>query len=174
MLGQASRVLVRRHIGAGAAGWLAGRGTWILEGVVGAYEGFVPAGAGGGDVDPAKCFRLYAAKALQAEGGWMPWAQAFELDRDAADRVPKVDLAKLKVAGIEHDAKQVAPLSAQATALVLGLWKVDPVKGPKRLATLLEETYKRDRLPDLDKTMGLGAGKAVEAATKALDLVPGG
>ncbi len=102
----------------------------------------------------------------------MPWAQAFELDRDAADRVAKVDLQKLQVAGTERDAKQVPPLSAQATALVVGLWKVDPAKGAKRLAALLEEVYKRDRLPDLDKTLGIGSGKAIEAATKALDLVP--
>jgi hypothetical protein len=37
---------------------------------------------------------------------------------------------------------------------VVGLWKVDPAKGAKRLAALLEEVYKRDRLPDLDKTLG--------------------
>lgn len=174
MLGQAARVLVRRHLGAGASGGVSGRGTWILDGIIGAYEGFVPAGADAGDVDPSKCWRLCAAKALHAGGGWMPWAQAFELDRDGADRVPKVDLPKLKVAGAEHDAKQVAPLAAQATALVVGLWKTEPAKGPKRLAALLEEVYKRDRLPDLDKTVGTGAGKAVETATKALDLVPGG
>ena len=172
VLGQAARVLVRRHLGTGASGGISGRGTWVLEGIVGAYEGFVPSGADAGDVDPARCWRLCAAKALHADGAWMPWAQAFELDRDAADRVPKVDLAKLKVGGTEHDAKQVAPLSAQATALVVGLWKAEAAKGPKRLATLLEEIYKRDRLPDLDKTLGTGAGKAIEAATKALDLVP--
>jgi len=174
LLGQASRVLVRRHIGAGAGGWLAGRGTWILEGVVGAYEGFVPAGADGGDVDPAKCWRLHAAKALHAEDRWIPWVEALELDRDAADRVPKADLKGRKIAGVEREVWEVSPLFAQATALVLGLWKGDPVKGPKRLAVLLGETYKRDRLPDLDKAMGLGAGKALEAATKALDLLPGG
>ena len=41
-------------------------------------------------------------------------------------------------------------------------------KGGNRLASIVDELYKRDRLPDLDKGTGAAPGTVVEAAVRYL------
>lgn len=167
ILGQGVRPLVRRHIGAGASSWISGRGSWFLDGMTGAFEGFVPKGTDGGEVDPARCWRLAAAKELHDRAALAPWKELFEMDRAKADAFPKRDVA-FEQGGAKRDAKKVDVPAAQATALVFAIWQLDGGKGAKKLASVLEELYKRDRLPDLDKALGLGAGKVVDATQHLL------
>ena len=162
ILGQGVRALVRRHLGAGASSWLSGRGSWFLDGFTGAFEGFVPKGTDGGDVDPAKCWRLAAMKELYDRAAFVPWKELFEMDRAKADAYAKRDVA-FDFGGAKRDAKKVDVPAAQATALVLAIWQMDGGKGVKKLGAILDELYKRDRLPDLDKALGLAAGKLVDA-----------
>ncbi len=162
ILGQGVRPLVRRHIGAGASSWLSGRGSWFLDGFTGVFEGFVAKGVDGGEIDSAKCWRLAAMKELFDRAAFVPWKELFEMDRAKADAYAKRDVS-FDFGGAKRDAKKVDVPAAQATALVLAIWRMDGGKGVKKLGTVMDELYKRDRLPDLDKALGLGAGKVVDA-----------
>lgn len=159
--GEAVRPMIRRHLGAGTGSWLHGRGSWILDGFVGAFEGFVSKAPGEGEIDPARCWRLAAVRELFDRAAFISWADLFEMDRKQADDVATREL-EFTWGGEARKAKSVAVPSLQATALVMAIWQPDTGKGVKRLAALIEELYKRNRLPDLDKALGLSNGKTVE------------
>jgi hypothetical protein len=168
-VGFAAKALARRHLGP-PTGWISGRGTWILDGVAGAYEGFVAKGTTGGEVDPARCWRLAAARALLDAGALPPWETLLDLDRRQADDFPRAR-ASFRFAGAARAVEKVDVVAAAATALVVGVLTADGGKGGKRLAALLEETMKRDRMPDLDKTLGWPKGRAFAEAKRVLDAV---
>ncbi len=169
LFGHAAPVVVRRHL-APLGGWLSGRGTWILDGMQGAYEGFVANGVAGGDVDPARCWRLAAAKAMHEARTLIPWEQLLDMDRKQARDSPRVHL-KFRFGGAEREVERLDVVAAEAAALVLGIWRADGGKGAKKLAALLQETMKRDRMPDLDKTLGWPKGRAAKEADALLDSV---
>ena len=64
-------------------------------------------------------------------------------------------------------------VAAQATALVVGIMKADGGKRLKKLAKLIGDLYKRDSLPDVDKTLGWKKGRAVTEAQVAMDAAHG-
>jgi len=168
--GWLARILARRHLGTGGSGKI-GRGAWILEGIGGVYEGFRAKGPEGGDLDFARCWRLAAAKALKDRGALIAWPKFLELDDLTAQDEAKEDV-KLSFDGAPREAKKVEVVGAQATAYLAGLWTHEGDKGLKKLSALLIETFKRGRLPDVDKTCGWRPGTAADAAVKALDLAP--
>lgn len=159
--GQAVRPMIRRHLGAGTGSWLHGRGSWILDGFVGVFEGFVSKAPGEGAIDSAKCWRLAAMREVFERAAFVPWADLFDMDRTQADEVATRAM-KFTWAGEERDAGRLFVPAAQATALVMAIWQPDTDKGAKKIALLVEELYKRNRLPDLDKALGVGPGKTVE------------
>jgi hypothetical protein len=167
-LGLAAKVVARNHLGP-PSGTLTGRGTWILDGVRGAYEGFVPKGTTGGEIDLARCWRLPAARALRDTGYFVPWDRLLEFDRTHADEHGRTRV-KFRFDGKVREVSGVDVVAAQATALVLAILRSD-AKGPKRLSDLLKETMKRDRMPDLDKALGWPKGKAFEEADKLIAAV---
>jgi hypothetical protein len=171
LLGNAVPVLVRRHVAAG--GGTTGRGAWLLDGLSGAYEGFVPPRLGeeGGEIVPARCWRLAAARELREGAALLPWPELLETDRAAADAVPRRTL-RLKFLGEEREAKEVRVVACQATAFAVGLLLADSGKGAERLAKLLEDLLKRDRMPDLQKSTGWNDAKVFAEANEALDAVP--
>ena len=75
--------------------------------------------------------------------------------------------------GKSQEAKHVNVAAAQATALVIGIMKADGGKRLKKFAKLIGDLYKRDSLPDVDKSIGWKKGKAVEAAERAMDAAHG-
>jgi hypothetical protein len=167
-LGYAAPVVARAHLGP-PSGTLSGRGTWILDGIRGAYEGFVPKGTTGGEIDIARCWRLPAARAIRDMGYAVPWEKLMEFDRTHADEHSRTRV-KIRFGGAMREVTGVDIVAAQATALVLAILRSDS-KGPKRLADLLKETMKRDRMPDLDKVLGWPKGKAFDEANKLIEAV---
>ena len=172
MLGHAAKVMARMHLAGGAGGEVWGRGAWLLEGLRGAFEGFGLDGDGNGEIDPGACWRLAAARALRDADRLMPWPEFFELNRKEAEALPRVDL-KIKFGGKEREAQAVDVVAAQATALVVGIMKGDKGRGLKKLAKLIGDLYKRDSLPDVDKTLGWKKGKAIAMAERAMDAAHG-
>ncbi|MCC7140201.1 MAG: hypothetical protein IT460_17400 [Planctomycetes bacterium] len=172
LLGLAAATLARKHLATSGWGWLPGPGGWVLlDGLGGVYEGFVPTGPLAGDVDPAKAWKLAVARAEKDRGGLAKWDDVVALDTQRLRDEPRADL-KLTFDGKPQDAKRTLLPAAQATALVWGIWRHD-AKGCKKLADLLEEAFKRDRLPDLDKGLGARPGSAYRWAEEAIDAWPG-
>jgi hypothetical protein len=170
VLAWAARGLVKRHLAPDASGWLSGRGAWLVDGVAALYAGFGRRETAW-DLDPARSWHLAAARALKDR--WIPWTRLVEMDRAAVDAEGRVDL-EMEFGGAKQKAVKVDLVLAQATAFAAGVARSDPKKGWARLAALVEETYKRDRLPDLDKALG-GKAKAVYAAAEeAADAATGG
>src|SRR5207247_58107 len=77
---------------------------------------------------------------------------------------PRMDL-KVTFDGAARDAKNVRVARAQATALVFALLRREGPKGAKKLADLIEDAFRRDRVPDLDKALGLPPGPAFKLRT---------
>lgn len=167
ILGQAARPMVRRHLGVGASSWIRGRGSWFLDGFVGAFEGFVAKGPDTGDVDPERCWRLAAMREIHERAAFVPWDELFSMDAAKAADVAKRDVS-FSFGGEKRDGKQLSVPTAQATALVLAIWQMDGGKGAKKLAVLCEDIYKRNGLPDIDKALGVAPGKTVELTEKFL------
>lgn len=168
LLGFAAWLAARRHwvVPAGGRTWDAG--TWVLlDGIAGTYEGFVPAGASGGELDPAGAWRLAAARALDDRGAFVPWATLLETPGTGTVAAPREDV-RLVFAGAEREAKRLLPASAQATALVAALARREASKGGRRFAAYVAETAKRGSAPDLDKAFGVRPGTV--AAWVAEDL----
>ena len=168
--GWIGRALAKRHLGPGGYGKI-GRGAWLLDGIQGVYEGFKAKGPEGGDLDFTRCWRLAAARAVKARGALIPWPKFLELDADGADGEAKEDL-KFAFDGAEREAKRVEVFTTQATAFVIGLWSHEGEKGLKKLAALIVDTFKRGRLPDVDKSFSWRPGTAVEAANQAIEPAP--
>ena len=162
--------LLRHHLG--GAGRLSGRGSWILEGLAGAFEGFVTKGRDSGDIEPGRCPRLAAARALRDAKRLLPWDQLFETDRAGEDLVPRAD-AKVKYRGAEQEGHAFDVVVCQATAFAMGLLRANDGKDTRKVGQLVIEALKRDRLPDVDKAMGWPKGRAVKEAEKVLDAVDG-
>jgi hypothetical protein len=173
LLGAAGPVLAQRHLGPGTSSRVIGRGSWVLDGVAGACQGFVRGGKGAKDaIDPGRCWLLAAARVLRDEKALVPWDELLEMDRAKVDAMPK-RAVKVAFAGGNHEAKDVVVAHAQATALVVGIWKAEGGKGGKRLARLLHDLFLRDSFSDLDKTLGWKKGRAFEEAEKAMDAAHG-
>ncbi len=172
MLGHAAKVMARRHLAGGAGGEVQGKGYWLLEGLRGAFEGFRLSADGVGEIDPGACWRLAVARALRDKDQLIPWDEFMELTQkqgEARDR-PTI---KISFGGSEREAKQVDVVAAQATAIVVGILKADGGKKLKKFGKLVGDLYKRDSLPDIDKTLGLKRGKAVSMAEVAMDAAHG-
>lgn len=173
VLGAAAHAIARRHFAQNAGGGVSGRGAWLLEGLGGALEGFVwDPKTGKGDVEPARCWRLAAAKALRGEGRLLAWDALVDLDRTKAEALPRTEV-KLAFRGGTFEAKDLRLADVQATAFAVGLWKADKGKGAKRLGDLLQDLFKRDSLPDLDKALGWKKGRWQQEADKAIDAATG-
>ena len=172
MLGHAAKIMARRHLASGAGGQVWGRGAWLLEGLRGAFEGFGRNADGEGEIDPGACWRLAAARALRESGQLLPWERFYDLDRKKAQAVERVSLP-LRFGGTEREAKGVDVVAAQATALVIGILKHEQGGGPKKLAALVGDLYKRDSLSDIDKALGWKRGAAAQAAERAMDAAHG-
>lgn len=165
--GQAVRPMIRRHLGSGTGAYLHGRGSWFLDGFVGLFEGFVAKGPGEGDVDPARSWRLAAMRELFDRASHVSWIELLSLDRKQADAFPVRDV-EFVFAGEKRDGRKLSVPASQATALVAAIWQMDAGAGPRRLAGIVEELYKRNRLPDLDKALGLAPGKTIDLAERFL------
>ncbi len=174
MLGHAAKVMARNHFAPGAGGSVRGRGAWLLDGLRGAFEGFRLDQDGKGEIDAAACWRLAVARALRDENKLLDWQQFIELDDKKAREVPRVPLLKVHFGGAEREAKNVDVVAAQATALVVGLMKADGGKKLKKMGKLIADLFKRDSLPDIEKTLGLKKGKALAMARIAMDAAHGG
>jgi hypothetical protein len=172
LLAWGARALVKRHLAPDASGRLSGRGAWIVDGLAVLYEGFGRSGTTW-DLDPARTWHLAAARAL--EDRWIPWPRLVEMDRAAAEAEGKVDV-EVEFGGAKRKGTKVDLVLAQAAALAAGIGRSPskPGGGWARLAALVEETYKRDRLPDLDKALGGKAKAAFAAAVEAADAASGG
>lgn len=169
VLGLAVAELARHHLAVTGGGRLEGPGGWVLlEGLSGVYEGFVPKGALDGAVDPEKVWKMAVAKAAKGEGRLMPWAEFVEFSSLKREEEAKSDL-KVTVGGAPKDAKGVSVSAAQATALVWSLVRRDAEKKSRKLADLLEDAFKRDRMPDLDKLLAAKPGSLFKAADDAID-----
>jgi hypothetical protein len=157
------------HMGAGQGYGVQGRGAWILDGLAGAFEGFLPAKEWkkSGEIDPGACWRLAVAKGLHEAGKLLPWDQFLDLDRAKAEEVPRETL-EVAFGGANREAKNVDVVAAQATALVVAILKAEKGGGPKKLAELLTETLKRDSLPDLEKALGWKRARLVEETERAM------
>lgn len=173
VLAEAAKVIARRYFGQGAGGSVTGRGSWLLDGLGGALEGVTgDPKSKGGEIDPARCWRLAAAKALRADGILLSWDKFLDVDSLKAKDWPRRTV-KIAFRGGSYEAKEVDVAAAQATAFVVGLMKADKGKGAKKLGTLLKDLLKRDSLPDLDKTLGWKAGRWQAEAEKAIDAATG-
>jgi hypothetical protein len=173
VLAEAAKVIARRHFGQNAGGTAQGRGAWLLDGLGGALEGVVfDAKSKSADVEPARCWRLAAAKALRADGALLPWDEFTNLDAEKAKATPK-RTAKAAFRGGSFEARDVDVVAAQATAFVVGVMKADKGKGAKKVGDLLRELFKRDALPDLDKALGWKKGRWQAEAEKAIDAATG-
>ena len=173
MLGHAAKVMARNHFAPGAGGSVQGRGYWLLEGLRGAFEGFRVDQDKKGVIDPGACWRLAVARALRDEGKLLPWDEFMALDLKKGDAIPRLPTLEVRFGGAKREAKQVDIVTAQATALVVGLMKADKGKKLKKLGKLIGDLYKRDSLPDMDKALGLKPGKAVAMANVAMDAAHG-
>jgi hypothetical protein len=148
-------------------------GTWALaEGIGGMYEGFVPKGAQGGDLDATKVWRLAVARTARDRGALLPWETVLGMNGTKAADEPKVDLA-VTFAGAPQDAKQVTILTAQATALVTALATRDGAKGARKFAAFAQETAKRGAAPDLDKAFGVKPGTVFRWIDATIEAIPG-
>ncbi len=172
--GRVGYILVRKALVKGAGGGIRGRGTWLLKGIQGAYEGLHRSdeARGGFELDPARCWRLAVARALRDTGGLLPWASFLELDQQGASEVARATVM-VKIGGVEREAKDVDVVAAQATALVVGIMKSDPKKGPKAVAKLMAELVKRDSLPNIQKTLRWKKGRLKKEADKAMEAAHG-
>jgi hypothetical protein len=94
-----------------------------------------------------------------------------DLDDRGVREMPRVPVT-LEFGGEAREDAGVRVPDAMATALVVGLLQVGS-EGPFAVAELVHTLYQRDRLPDLDKTVGWKRGRVVELAEAALDLVEG-
>ena len=174
MLGHASKVMARNHFAPGSGGRVQGRGYWILEGLRGAFEGFRLDQDGDGEIDANSCWRLAVAKALRDQDKLMPWDEFMELDLKKGEALPRIPELEVRFGGAKRTAKNVDVVAAQATAMVVGLMKADSGKKLKKFGKLLGDMFKRDSLPDVEKTLGLKPGKAVAMANVAMDASHGG
>ena len=172
--GRVGYILARKALVKGAGGGIRGRGTWLLKGIQGAFEGLHgnEDARGGFELDPARCWRLAVARGLRDTGGLLPWSEFLEMDQQAASEVARATV-KIKLGGVEREAKDVDVVAAQATALVVGIMKADPKKGPKWVTKLMQELVKRDRLPDIEKTLRWKKGRLKEEADKAMEAAHG-
>ena len=168
----AARGLVKRHLAPDASGRLSGRGAWIVDGLAALYAGF-HRGEATWDLDPSRSWHVAAARALKDR--WIPWPRLVEMDRNAVELEPRVDV-EIEVGGAKQKGVKVDLVLAQAAALAAGLARADEKHGGgwDRLAALVGETYKRDRLPDLDKALGGKAKHVFAAALEAADAAGGG
>jgi hypothetical protein len=164
----AAQPIARLHFAQKAGGSVQGRGAWLVDGLGGALEGLMPPrDAKEGAIDPARCWRLSAARVLQEQGVLLSWDKFLEVDAAKAKEWPRREM-KLTFQGSAYDAREVDVAAAQATAFVLGVMTADKGKGARRLGDLLRETIKRDSLPDLDKTLGWKAGRWQQEAERML------
>jgi len=170
MLGHAARVMARRHLAGGAGGLVTGRGAWLLEGLRGAFEAFGLDEEGAGRIQVGACWRLAVARALREAEELLPWPQFFDLDRDQMAALTRPTL-RVTFGGTSRETQNVNVAAAQATALVVGIMKADGGKRLKKFAKLIGDLYKRDSLPDIDKTLGWKKGRAIKEANVAMDAV---
>jgi hypothetical protein len=173
MLGHASKIMARKHFAGGAGGDVQGRGFWLLDGLRGAFEGFRVDKDGRGEIDAAACWRLAIARALRDQGKLIPWDEFMQLNQATARAMGREETLKIQFGGAEREAKKIDRVTAQATALVVGLMKADRGKRLGKLGKLIGELYKRDSLPDVDKALGLKKGRAVAMANIAMDAAHG-
>jgi hypothetical protein len=172
LAGLAAYLDVRHHVLVPAGGRTWDAGTWALaDGIGGLYEGFVPKGALGGELDVAKVWRLAVARAARDRGSAKPWEAVLEMNGTQAADEPKVDVP-IAFAGAPQDAKQVTIVTAQATALVTALATRDGAKGARKFAAFLQETAKRGSAPDLDKAFGVKPGTVFRWIDAVLDAAP--
>lgn len=165
----AAPVIARLHLGGKGAGWVQGRGAWLLDGLGGALEGYARAEGGEpGSIDARRCWRLAAAHVLRQEGVLLSWERFLEVDALKAREWPR-RAVKLAFQGAAVEAQEVDVAAAQATAVVLGLLQADGGKGGRKLGDLLRDLLKRDSLPDLDKVLGWKKGRWQAEADAMLD-----
>lgn len=175
LLGLVAQEMAQIHLGASLVGLVRGRGSWLLEGWRGAFEGFrVVQGKKGaeGEIDAASCWRLAVARGLREQGKLLPWAEFFELDDAKARALPRVTL-NVRFGGAEREAKNIDVVAAQATAFVVGVLKAEKGGGPKALGSLVGDLIKRDSLPDLQKALGWKQPRIEEEANRAMDAAHG-
>jgi hypothetical protein len=173
LLHAAAEVIARRHLGLATVGTANGRGSWLLDGLGGALEGLVvDPNTRAPSIEPARCWRLAAAKALRAEGALLAWDKLLELDAEKAKALPRRTV-QVAFRGGKFEAKDVDVTAAQATAFVVGLLKADKGKGAKKVGELVRDLLKRDTLPDLDKVVGGKKGRWQAEADKAIDAATG-
>jgi hypothetical protein len=154
--------LARRHL-AVVGGRLTGRGCWIVDALGGLFEGFQAKGPTDGTIDPARIRHLAVARGLKAKGALLPWDELLEVDREAQRNRTRQEV-KIRYGGEDLVAKEVDVVVAQGTALAYAIWTSPDGKGPKRLANLVAETLRRDRMPDLDKSLGIPKARVEKEA----------
>ena len=160
--GWLAQSLARRHL-AVVGGRLLGRGSWILEALGGLFEGFHATTPTDGAIDPERIRHLAVARGLKAKDALLPWDKLLETDHEAQRGLSRQEV-KIRFGAEDLVAKEVDVVVAQGTALAWAIWSAPDGKGPKRLANLVTETLKRDRMPDLDKALGLPKGRAEKDA----------
>lgn len=171
--GAVAPFVARRWFGQNAGGGVSGRGAWLFDGLAGALEGMVvDPKTGAAELDPARCWRLAAAKSLREAGVLLSWDKFLEVDREKAKAWPRrtVDVA---FRGGSFVARDVDVAAAQATAFAVGLLKADKGKGARKLGDILRDLLKRDSLPDLDKLLGWKKHRWMAEAEKAIDAATG-
>src|SRR5439155_13663437 len=104
----------------------------------------------------------------KARAGLRRWDDLLSIIAAKLTDEPRMDL-KVTFDGAARDAKNVRVARAQATALVFALLRREGPKGAKKLADLIEDAFRRDRVPDLDKALGLRPGTAFKWADEAID-----
>lgn len=166
-----ARMVAHAALSAKAGGVIRGRGAWLLESFAEAMKGLVKTEKDDFELDPQACPGLAAAANLESRGELLTWEHLFELNEEGARTADLVD-AKAQVGGTDREIKQVNVAYVQGAAMVVGIIKQGKRKGPKAMAELLAALYKRDSLPDVDKTMRARKGSAVAWAREAMSAIP--
>ncbi len=172
MLGHACQVMARRHFAGGTPAAVVGTGAWLLAGLRGAFEGFGLDEEGKGGIDPAHCWRVAVARSMREDGKLIPWAEFFQLDAEGAAKHERIDL-RIRFGGKPREGKSLDIVTAQATAVVVGILKADKGKGARKLGKALGILIKKGSIADIDKALGWKAGRAQAMAEVAMDAAHG-
>ena len=166
--GAVARALLQRRFSAGQGGRMRGRGAWLLDGLAGAFEGFFINADGQPEIDTKRIWRLAAARVLRDQDRLLAWDDLFALDAKGARDLPRGGV-ELMWAGSKRAVTEADLVNIQATALAVGLLKAGDKKHLGRVAKLIEDLIKRDRLPDIDKSLRWRNGEAIRQAERAIE-----
>ncbi|MDJ0972925.1 MAG: hypothetical protein QNJ98_00520 [Planctomycetota bacterium] len=178
MQGMVVRAMARTRYARAAGPRITGPGEWYLQGLRGLGEAlrYEDRAKGTMTLDIGSSWRLAAARALQDQEALIPWGEMFDYTEKRRLAAERPETTTIAMRGATYELKGVDTVSAQATTFVMAVFRSDKKKGPKALAKLLGELYKKGTLDDPWKPLKWkpvelivamnGVLKAVEAPKK--------